>query len=168
MAFQIPEHLIIKKTDHWIVNHRVDSKLPGYLMVASRHESAHLFDLPPAALAELGPLLAASQRILTESLHAGHVYISRYGHQAGPSIHFHVIPLYAWVKAAFAADPRYTVLKTFYTPGAGNTPVDGAEMTLYIWREFCERPTSPPIHGPSRPEVIRLLKEIYARQKLIG
>jgi diadenosine tetraphosphate (Ap4A) HIT family hydrolase len=168
VAFQIPEHLIIKTTDHWIVNHRVDSKLPGYLMIGSRRHTTQLDDLPPAARAELGPLLAQVQRALREILHAEHVYLGRYGHQRGTSIHFHAIPIYGWVKAAFDADPRYAVLKTFYTPGAGNSDYDGAELTLYIWREFCEKNAPPKIQGPSISEVMQLLKEHSARQELIG
>jgi diadenosine tetraphosphate (Ap4A) HIT family hydrolase len=168
VAFQIPEHLIIKTTDHWIVNHRVDSKLPGYLMISSRHPATQLCDHPPAALAQLGPLLAAAQRTLLEILQADHVYLGRYGHQSGHSIHFHAIPVYSWVKAAFAADPRYAVLKTFYTPGADNTEFDGAELTLFIWREFCEKPIPPVLQGPSVSDAIHLLKENYTRQELIG
>jgi diadenosine tetraphosphate (Ap4A) HIT family hydrolase len=160
MAFQIPEHLIIKTTDHWIVNHRIDSKLPGYLMIASRASTTKLSDLPAAALGELGALLAEAQKILQEALGAEHVYLGRFGHQLGPSIHFHVIPIYAWAKAAFTRDPRYTVLKSFYTPGARNSDFDGSELTLYIWREFCESVITPAIEGPSVPEVIELLRKI--------
>jgi diadenosine tetraphosphate (Ap4A) HIT family hydrolase len=159
VSFPIPGHLVIKQTDHWIVNHRVDSKLPGYLMIGSRIDTTNLFDLPAAALSELGGLLSKAQKALQEILHAEHVYIGRYGHQAGPSIHFHVIPIYPWVKEAFVADARYAVLKSFYTPGAGNTEYDGAELTLYVWREFCENPTPPRVHGFSVEEAIRLLRE---------
>ncbi len=159
MAFHIPEHLIIKTTDHWIVNHRVDSKLPGYLMIGSRVNTGDLAALPAAALAELGGLLALTQRVLRDILGAEHVYLSRYGHQTGPSIHFHAIPIYAWVKAAFKADPRYAVLDSFRTPGAGNSQFDGAEMTLFIWREFCENPTPPLIQGPSVLDVVEILRQ---------
>ncbi len=159
MAFQIPEHLIIKKTDHWIVNHRIDAKLPGYLMIGSRVDTRNLFDLPAAALGELGALLAEAQKALRETLHADHVYFSRFGHQAGPPIHCHVIPVYSWVVTAFANDPRYAVLKSFYTPGAGNSDLDGSELTLYIWREFCENPNPPPLQGPSVTEAVQLLRK---------
>lgn len=159
VAFQIPEHLIIKTTDHWIVNHRIDSKLPGYLMIGSRIDTTDISGLPAEAQAELGVLLADAQKALQEVLHAEHVYLGRFGHQAGLSIHFHIIPIYSWVKAAFNSDPRYMILKSFYTPGAGNSDFDGAELTLYIWREYCENPNSPPLQGPSISEVIRLLRK---------
>jgi diadenosine tetraphosphate (Ap4A) HIT family hydrolase len=159
MAFPIPEHLIIKATDHWIVNHRVDSSLPGYLMIGCRADTTNLFDLPHAALAELGRLLARAQGILQQELNAEHVYLGRYGHQTGPSLHFHVIPVFAWLKTAFAADSRYAVLKSFQSPGAGNTTFDGAELTLYVWRELCENPMPPPVPAPSVAEVVRLLRD---------
>ena len=35
---------------------------------------------------------------------------------------------------------------------------DGAELTLYVWREFCESLNPPAIPGPSVCEVIEDLK----------
>ncbi len=168
MPFHPPDHLVIAQTKHWIVNHRVDSKLPGYLMIGSRADTTNLFDLPAVARGELGGLLSHAQKALQEILHAEHVYLGRYGHQAGPSIHFHVIPIYAWVKEAFTADPRYAILKSFYTPGAGNTDYDGSEMTLYVWREFCESPAPPQVHGPPAAKAVRLLREEWPGISLTG
>jgi diadenosine tetraphosphate (Ap4A) HIT family hydrolase len=162
MAFHAPDHLFIKETEHWIVNHRIDAALPGYLMVAARLETNDLAALPSAALAELGPLLAACQQTLTDCLHPDHLYVSRYGHMAGLSIHFHVIPVYSWVKEAFLADARYRVLRSLYTPGVFTSNPDGGELTLYVWREFCESKTPPPIHGPSIAEAVKLLREKLA------
>jgi diadenosine tetraphosphate (Ap4A) HIT family hydrolase len=162
MAFEIPAHLIIKETEHWIVNHRIGSNLPGYLMVGAQMETGNLFDLPAVALAELGPLLSRTQQALTELFRPEHIYIGRYGHTEGHSIHFHVIPIYSWVKRAFKADARYRVLQSFYTPGVQTSNPDGGELTLYVWREFCESNNPPLIEGPSVDEVIGLLKEKMA------
>jgi diadenosine tetraphosphate (Ap4A) HIT family hydrolase len=161
MAFKVPQQFIIKETGHWLINHRVDSALPGYLMIGSRTDTTNLFDLPPLALADLGVLLAATQKALTDALHPSHIYVGRYGHQEGHSVHFHIIPIYAWVKDAFTSDSRYNVLKSFYTAGAANSAYDGAELTLYVWREFCESPNPPPIPGPSVAESIHLLKQRF-------
>ena len=151
MAFQIPPHLIIKETGHWIVNHRVGSHLPGYLMVGSRMETTNLFDLPPAALAELGPLLALAQQALLDLFRPEQLYLGRYGHMTGFSIHFHVIPIQAWVREAFEADSRYRSVCT-----------DGAGLTHYIWREFCESETPPRVYGPSVTEVVDRLRPRFA------
>jgi diadenosine tetraphosphate (Ap4A) HIT family hydrolase len=145
MAFIPPEHLIIAETEHWRINHRVDSHLPGYLMVGAKAETTNLFELAPAALAELGPLLARTQEALTDLFHPDHIYIGRYGHTEGHSIHFHVIPIYSWVKDALPT----------------SNP-DGGELTLYVWREFCESKNPPKIHGPSVSEAIGLLRECFS------
>jgi diadenosine tetraphosphate (Ap4A) HIT family hydrolase len=162
MAFTPPPDLIVAETEHWIVNHRVDSSLPGYLMVGSRNETTNLYELPPAALAELGPLLASVQQAISNLLKPDHLYVGRYGHTAGHSIHFHVIPICSWVKETFANDSRYRVLRSFYTPGVYTSDPDGAELTLYVWREFCESKTPPRIQSPSVPEAISLLREKLA------
>ncbi len=162
MSFQPPEHLIVKQTEHWTVNHRTDSELAGYLMVGARLDTNRLFDLPPDAFAELGPLLAWVEKAVADLFHPEHIYMGRYGHQKGHSIHFHVIPVYSWVKAAFTSDSKYGVLKSFHTPGASNSEYDGAELTLYGWREFCESTNPPPSQGPSVTEAVRLLRERLA------
>ncbi|AFL50965.1 diadenosine tetraphosphate (Ap4A) HIT family hydrolase [Sinorhizobium fredii] len=74
------------------------------------------------------------------------------------SIHFHVIPIYNWVEELFWSVARYRLLGTF-AEGPGETATDGAEMTLFVWREFCERAEPPPIKGPSVSQAIDLLRE---------
>ena len=161
--FRPPADLIVSETDHWIINHRVDSSLPGYFMVGSRLETNSLSDLPEAALHELGIHLAKLQKILTELLNPPHFYVGRYGHMAGRSIHFHVIPIYDWVADAFVADDRYRVLHQFYTAGdyddGSDALFDGAEMTLFVWREFCEGSTPPFVTGPSVSEVVASIRD---------
>ncbi|SCB28740.1 hypothetical protein GA0061100_106446 [Rhizobium hainanense] len=43
--------------------------------------------------------------------------------------------------------------------GRGGTETDGAELTLFVWREFCECLQPPPIEGPTVPEAIALLRK---------
>jgi diadenosine tetraphosphate (Ap4A) HIT family hydrolase len=158
-SFQPPGHLMILQTEHWTINHRVDSALPGYLMLASRMHTNDLEAMPRGALQQLGLLLASAQRALTEILMPQHLYIGRYGHSAGLALHFHVIPICAWVKQGFLADPRYRVLQTLSNPAeAHREETDGAELTLYVWREFCESATPPAIQGLSIREVVERLR----------
>lgn len=154
---EIPEHFHITETDGWLVSHRMNSALPGYLMVSSKSDTNDLWELSEGALTELGPLLAAAQKALQQELHAERVYIGRYGHSTGYPIHFHVIPIYGWVEALFWKDERYRLLENF-AEGPGETPTDGAELTFFVWREFCERAEPPPIQGLSVSEVIELLR----------
>ena len=148
---------LILRTDDWQVSHRIDSALPGYLIVGARKSTGELSQMPARALTELGGLLAKAQQALTEILQPEHLYIGRYGHTSGLSFHFHVIPICAWVKQSFFDDPRYRVLQNF-GERSDTCETDGAELTLYVWREFCESLNPPAIRGPSVCEVIEDLK----------
>lgn len=167
-AFRPPDHLMVYETDHWIVNHRVNSKLPGYFMVGSKMDTNDLSMLPTGALTELGIHLAKLQGVLAERFSPLHVYVGRYGHSAGYSIHFHVIPVYDWVARAFRNDERYHILREFYTDGvydAGSDgDFDGAEMTLFIWREFCESRNPPENQGPTIREIVAAVRKRFVEQ----
>ena len=156
--YQIPEHLVILRTAHWILNHRMDSALPGYLMLGARAPINELSLMHPDALVQLGALMASGQKALNEILAPEHLYISRYGHAAGHALHFHIIPVCGWVRRGFLGDSRYRILRNL-TPSAASAgdETDGAELTLYIWREFCENPAPPEISGPSIHDVVERL-----------
>jgi hypothetical protein len=61
----------------------------------------------------------------------------------------------------FWKDSRYRLLETFATQENAQALTDGAELTLFIWREFGESPTSPTIQGPSISQVIESLRESF-------
>lgn len=157
-SLEIPPQFHVSETPGWLVNHRINSALPGYLVVSSRSFTNDLSELSAEALGELGPLLAKAQTALGTMLGAKRVYIGRYGHTPGYPIHFHIIPVYDWVESLFWQDERYRLRQTF-AEGTGETLTDGAELTFFIWREFCERAEPPPIQGPSLNETIELLRE---------
>jgi diadenosine tetraphosphate (Ap4A) HIT family hydrolase len=127
-------------------------------MLGSKLPVNDLSELPEEALAELGPLLARAQKALKSRLRPGRLYIGRYGHSPGYPIHFHLIPVYDWVERLFWSDNRYRILERF-AEAQGEPSTDGAELTLFIWREFCERANPPPIEGPSVVEATTLLRE---------
>ncbi|NLS01535.1 HIT family protein [Rhizobium sp. P38BS-XIX] len=149
--------------EHWRVSHRSNSALPGYLIVSSRRFATDLSELSEGALHELGPLLAAAQTALKQGLNAERVYIGRYGHVPGRTIHFHVIPIYEWIERLFWEDDRYRLLQTF-AEGEGESETDGAELTFFVWREFCERASPPEIQGPSVADAIQRLREMMGSQ----
>lgn len=153
----IPPEYQIAQTPNWSVNHRIDSALPGYLMIAATQSTNDLSDLSSEALGLMGTVFAKVQRALNV-LGARRVYIGRYGHSPGYPIHFHVIPIYEWVENLFNKDDRYRVLAQF-ADGPRERPADGAELTLFVWREFCERVDPPSIEGPSVVETIAILRQ---------
>jgi len=130
-----------------------DTALPGYLMLGVRMPTTDLSLLCPEALAQFGTLLAGAQK---------HLYIGWFGHAAGHALHFHLIPICGWVRQLFFDDPRYAILKNLQS--CARDPDDeetgGAELMLYVWREFRESPTPPPISGLSIDEVVERLKAL--------
>ena len=155
---EIPDQFRICETQHWLINHRIDSALPGYLMVSSIASAADFSELSDPALASLGPVLANAEQTLKRILLPVRVYVGRFGHSAGYSIHFHLIPIYQWVEKQFWEDSRYRALEIFGESQDGMV-TDGAELTFFVWREFCERPDPPPIEGPSITQVVSMLRD---------
>ncbi|WP_426134787.1 HIT family protein [Pseudomonas sp. PWP3-1b2] len=158
---QIDPDFILLDTEHWQLNHHLASALPGYLMLGAKAPAHSLADMPEAALAELGGLLANVQRVMETQLNPKWLYISRYGHMPGFPLHFHFIPVYGWVEEAFWRDARYRVLQGFGVQTEAQTLTDGAELTLFVWREFGENPVPPVVQGPSVNEVINRLRAAF-------
>ena len=158
---EIPAQFIIHETTHWIVNHHMSSALPGYLVLGSKAYVHSLGDLPYNALIELGSLLATVQTILQLRMNPRWLYISRFGHDPGYAIHFHFIPVYHWVEELFWNDARYRLLNTFGSKESAHNLTDGAELTLFVWREFGEDSHPTAIEGPSITEVIDDLREAF-------
>lgn len=152
---------ILHETSHWAVNHHMASALPGYLMLGSKAHVHSLAQLSEPALAEMGGLMAKIQHVLETQLNPKWLYISRFGHDPRYPIHFHFIPVYHWVEELFWKDARYRLLETFGTHENAQSLTDGAELTLFIWREFGESLTPPAIQGPSISQVIEGLRTSF-------
>ncbi|MBT1259989.1 MULTISPECIES: HIT family protein [Pseudomonas] len=158
---QIDPTYVLYETEHWRLNHHLASALPGYLMLGAKAPAHSLGDMPEAALTELGGLLAKTQRVMEAQLEPKWLYISRYGHMPGFPLHFHFIPVYDWVEDAFWRDERYRRLQGFGAQGQAQALTDGAELTLFVWREFGESPTPPPVQGESVQQVIARLRAAF-------
>jgi diadenosine tetraphosphate (Ap4A) HIT family hydrolase len=144
--------MIVHETPHWRINHRIRCPVPGYLMVGAKATNAvELSDLTTAAQQEIGFLLARATRILRADLGADRVYVARFGHEPGHTVHFHVIPVYSWIVEAFHADVRYAV----------EPNPDGANLTLFIWREYCESDSPPSCTGPSVTTAVATIRKAF-------
>lgn len=147
MPFVPPPELIVYESPHWRINHRVECVLPGYLMIeAADPKAVELTEVGTDALSEIGHLLGRVTGILRNQLGAEKVYISRYGHDKRHAFHFHVIPVYPWVFAAYRD-----------TAPAG-VP-HGADITRFIWREYCEKNPPPLCPGCSVAEAIAIIRK---------
>lgn len=162
---EVSEQFKVAETDGWLVSHRANSALPGYLIASAKQLAHSLSELSESALRELGSLLALAQDALKQQLNARRVYIGQFGHTPGLTVHFHIIPIYDWVEELFWQDNRYRVLQDFAEEGE-ERGTDGAELTFFVWREFCERTEPPAIKGPSIFEAVTLLRNTMETWRL--
>ncbi len=165
--FSPPKEFIVHETEYWSVSHRITTCLPGYLMVTIKTCGISDFEaFSLEAKQELGVVLANSEESVKKLFKPDRVYISRYGHTPDCLMHFHVIPVYSWVEDLFLRDERYRVLERF-NYGDDNSS-DGAVLTLYIWREFCENPSPPVVPDISVDQAVKMLKSHFERSSLAG
>lgn len=160
-----PAEYVVQETEHWLVNHCVDATLPGYLIVSSRDPAAgRLADLSVESRRALGPLLADLDAALDAVLSPAHVYFSRWGHEPGHTVHFHVIPVPARIVEEAENDARYQVLKDFHATDADGDAgrFDGPDLTVFVVREHLEHARSCPVDGPTVVETVRRLREWLA------
>lgn len=162
----IPERFRIHETKHWLINHRIDSHLPGYLMFGSKDgRVADLSALDDAALAAFGPLLARTQRVLRATLAPQRIHITRYGHAPGYPVHFHLIPIYGWVAARFQQAVRNSASGQC-TSAQSEGRTDGPALSLFVSRVFCDAAEPPPIEGPSVDDAVALLRSAMRDQSV--
>jgi hypothetical protein len=62
-AFQPANHVVMHQTKDWVLNHRVDSTLPGFLVLGARMPTNDLSFSRPEALPQFGTLLAKEKGI---------------------------------------------------------------------------------------------------------
>jgi diadenosine tetraphosphate (Ap4A) HIT family hydrolase len=73
--------------DRWILNHGVDTSLPGAVWLATRVHVDSFMDLPPDLAAEFGPLAGRIERAVLGLGDVGRVHLYRWGDGGA---HFHV------------------------------------------------------------------------------
>ncbi|WP_394250500.1 HIT family protein [Vibrio profundi] len=123
----IPDENVVFENEYWVVNHRMNTTYPGYLMVASKSESTELLDLCDKSLASLGLVLAKVEGLLQTTFSPQKVIFSKLGFSKGFNCHFHAVPVSEKVIEEICRSSSYT----FDEP-------DGNDVMLFINREYCE------------------------------
>ncbi len=163
MEFTPPDNSVIFRSPHWILNHNLDAKIPGYLMLSPVSGASQFHDLAETALTDLGPVIALATQSILACFKPDYIFTSRYGVTPGVALHFHIIPIYAWIKDMLRDHPRYRCLDSLYNPDFGTNP-DAADFTLFVWREFVESKTPLAAAGFSFDETVTTLRHEISKK----
>ena len=147
------------ETVHWRVNQRVDSTLPGYLIVgAKEQEATELAHLSQKALSEIGLVLGIVTGTLQRLFQPEHIHICRFGHDLHHTVHFHVIPIYGWVRQAYDRIAREGTTQVRYPKFT-----DGTSLTLFVTEEFRDGRAPCEIARPNIHDAINALREALSK-----
>ena len=84
---------LIAEYEHWVVLLRPSQPTLGSLVLAAKHEALAFSDLPPAAFAELGPVVQNIETALRQAIDYEKInYLMLM--MVDRQVHFHVIPRY--------------------------------------------------------------------------
>lgn len=146
----IPAEFIVFERKHWVVNYRMGSTYPGYLMVASRQSVSDISELETPALEEMGKVLADVERAIRVVYNPYKVLVGKLGFTKGFNCHFHVVPVHAWVLEEIKLNTRYA-----------DEP-DGNDVMLYVNREYCENQCPDKSNRVARNE-ISIITQYFSR-----
>jgi diadenosine tetraphosphate (Ap4A) HIT family hydrolase len=132
--------LPVLANEHFIVQACSTCYIPGYLIVMPRDAVESLSQLNPAALASLGPMLAATTAAIEAVVQPERVYCALFSEQTR-AVHFHVFPRTEWLTAKyFAAHPH-------------ETEISGPRLMDWARRMF-----QKPISGMDRDETLEKIR----------
>lgn len=106
----------------------MDTDYPGYLIVGAKEPASRLSGLSVDALNSAGIILGAIEERVYERLSPKLVIINKHGFSKGFSCHFHIVPIYSWAYSAIKKHPGYKI----------DEP-DGADFTMFITRQYCQK-----------------------------
>ena len=92
--------MIILANDHFHLNPCHDCPFPGYLILSANDGSDALHELSQAALAALGPTLAAISRAVQTVLAPERIFTALFC-EAQRGVHFHIFPRTAWLRESY-------------------------------------------------------------------
>lgn len=142
----IPDDNVLLETKYWIVNQRMDTEYPGYLMIGSKESAFRISELCNEALSSMGLIIGAVEKRIYECLKPKTVIVSKLGFSKGFSCHFHLIPVYSWVYNAIRYNESYSISEP-----------DGSDFALFITRQYCDGNEQLPKKALNHEEAIGLL-----------
>lgn len=94
---------IVHQTASWVVNHVVGPVNVGTLVAGPREHVTAVADLDDSAVAELGPVLRDTARVVEALCRPEQVYVCSWAHGAGVRKHLHIVvqPVTAAVVARY-------------------------------------------------------------------
>ncbi|MFE9743525.1 HIT family protein [Saccharothrix saharensis] len=81
---------VVHETRSWVVNHVVGPMNLGTLIVGPRAHVVSVADLPDDAVAEMGPLLRDTARVVEEICRPEQTYVCLWSHAPGARRHLHI------------------------------------------------------------------------------
>lgn len=148
----IPKNHIIYQSNNWIVNHRVDTIYPGYLIVSTTSTKSDLHEIDVLASKKLVCILSFCERFLYKKAFATKVLICKYGFTKDLPFHFHIIPIYTWVIDEIKQDAKY--LEIFKS----KDQFSGPGVSFYISKQYEQGKVRIPQDVISKAKIIKLLK----------
>lgn len=142
----IPDNKVLLETKYWIINQRMDTEYPGYLMMSCKERAFRVSELCVEALCSMGGILGAVENRIYERLRPKTVIISKLGFSNGFSCHFHLIPVYDWVYCAIKENESFNISEP-----------DGSDFCLFISRQYCDGNEALPKVALNFKEAIGLL-----------
>ncbi len=136
----------IFETNYWSVSYRRDSRYPDFLIIGAKGEGKEISSLTKEALAEMGSVLAKTERLFLSYFKPYRVVTAKLGFSSGFSCHFHMLQVSSEFLKEIEAHPSYT-----------NEP-DGNDALLFASREYGERALNNK-EQREQFETIRKLKE---------
>ena len=84
---------LVAEYDHWVVLLRPAQPTLGSLILAAKSDATAFADLPPAAFAELAPVIARIETALRDKVRYARINYMMLM-MVDPHVHFHVVPRY--------------------------------------------------------------------------
>src|SRR5262249_28586456 len=124
-----------------------------------KEQASELAHLSKSALSEMGVVLGMVTGTLQKLFQPEHIHTCRFGHDLHHTVHFHVIPIYGWLRQAYDRIAQEGGTKVRYPKFT-----DGASLTLFVSEEFRNGRTPCEIPPPNISDAISALRKALSKR----